>query len=152
MVGCQNQKYSFKYKIKDDYENKIREGLAESFIDFTKDTVKIYNSGFKNWEDKERETYALQDYMYDTTDNYKTLLVGINAYEKSVLEIMEMQYRAVGDLWFLQMQKLLDKANLEIGDGKFKDEIKPQEHYEEKLEQIKKDMEKALNITKEYLR
>ena len=152
ILGCkQNPKdFNFNYQLKEDYSGKINEELLQSFITFTKDTSKLYETGFDDFKkyDSEKgvDNFQLAKYMGGTLDSYKILDIW-NVYEEEILDIMQEQRLYVLDLSMLELTHTIHQHEIE---EKIDPEYSP-EYFDEELEDLKISMKENLEKAKKYI-
>ena len=157
LFGCQQEKgeaakesgetktYSFEYKFKDEYSDKIRSGLAKAFIDFVQDTKTIYVIGFDDFEPTTES--KISSYMGESVLAYREKSDAYNEDEKEVLELMLEMWDNMEVLSMVKRYHAEDEENKSIGiEAKYTDE-----YYEDKLAELKGRMESTFEKAEKFI-
>lgn len=152
-LGCQGKSekaFKFDYTMKENYSEKISEGITDAFIDFTKDTLRVYNTEFKNIKDvdfkKVGELTDISIYMRDTVNMYEDFGV-LNTYEQKIIDIMDEQRWVISDLASLKMQY----SNYKLDTKEGKETEYSEEYFDEEIETLKSEFEICLKSAKIYM-
>ena len=157
LFGCQQEKgeaakesgetktYSFEYKFKPEYSDKINSGLAGAFIDFVQDTKTIYVIGFDDFEPmSESETSG---YMGKAVLKYRKKDSTYNEDEMEILELMLEMWDNIEVLSMVKTHHAEDEENKSIGiETKYTDE-----YYEDKMTELKGRMESTFEKAKKFI-
>lgn len=152
LIGCQQNSSDFKfgYTLKEEYTSKVNEELSQTFIDFTKDTVNLYQTAFEDFETydpmKALDIGTLEMYMYDTIRDYESLDIW-NIYEEEILQIMEYQRKDIANLTTLAMTRTND--HLAVQDEREPEHTK--EYYDQEIETLKASMKETIELAEKYL-
>lgn len=152
LFSCNSNKseYVFNYELKENYSEKISEGIAGAFIDFTKDMVNIYETEYQNIKDRDASNAVnileTSRYMKDVIETYKTFSV-LNEYEEKIISIMEAQRRNINDLGHLKVSYATYKTNIELGN----ETEYTEEYFNNKIEELKTEFKNTLESVSTYL-
>lgn len=154
LFGCQQEKeetvkeintYSFEYKFKDEYSDKIRSGLAKAFIDFVQDTKTIYVIGLDDFEPTTES--EISGYMGKAVLEYREKSDVYNEDEKEILELMLEMWDNIEVLSMVKRYHAEDEENKSIGiETKYTDEF-----YNDKLVELKGRVEDSLEKASRFI-